>query len=198
MRRTLQDTKKGAYQFDWRDLAKILYALDAGDRGQLIYAMDPLPHAGIAYLLEQINAFDLSRFKLYDREFDGEILTELQDGLREAVIVLLKTDVLADAVRNIETDDLVDLIEDLDDNKQEAILEVLADTDIFAIESSLNYPKHSSGILIQRELVIAPEDWQVGYAFGHLCTTENLAKQFYCVTLVDGKMNPLAKFSLAV
>ena len=130
---------------------------------------------GIVDLLEQINPFDRGLLiRLYDREFDGEILTELQEGLLEEIIGLLKPDVFADAVRNFETDDVVDLVEDLEDNQQKAILEVLADAERVALESSLNYPEHFAERLMQRELVIAPEDWQVGDAIDHLRATDNL------------------------
>ena len=94
MSQTPQYIDQGAYQLDRRDVAEILYALDARDRGQLITAMDPLHIADIADLLEQISSFDRSRLiRLYDREFDGETLTELQEGLREEIIDLLKLEV---------------------------------------------------------------------------------------------------------
>ena len=194
---TAQETDQGAYQLDRRDVAKILYALDVQDRDQLIEAMDPLHPADIADLLEQINPYDRSRLiRLYDREFDGEILTELQEGLREEIIGLLRPDVLAEAVRDLETDDVVDLVEDLRDEQQEAILEVLDESDRVAVENSLNYPEYSAGRLMQRELVIAPENWCVGDAIDYLRSSENLPEQFYHVTLVDGKMHPVANVSL--
>ena len=195
--RTLQDNDQGAYKLHRRDVAKVLYAFDAKECGQLITAIDPLRPADLTDLLEQINPFDRSRLiRLYDREFVGEIRTELHDGLREEIIDLLKPDVFADAVRKLETDDVVDLVEDLDNNQQEAVLEVLADTDRVAVESSLNYPENSAGRLMQRELVIAPEDWQVGDSIDHPRATDNLPQQFYHVTLVDGKMHPVANVSL--
>ena len=194
---TALETDQGAYQLDRRDVAKILYALDVQDRDQLIEAMDPLHPADIADLLEQINPYDRSRLiRLYDREFDGEILTELQEGLREEIIGLLRPDVLAEAVRDLETDDVVDLVEDLGDEQQEAILEVLDESDRVAVENSLNYPEYSAGRLMQRELVIAPENWCVGDAIDYLRSSENLPEQFYHVTLVDGKMHPVANVSL--
>ncbi|MGB1642117.1 MAG: magnesium transporter [Paracoccaceae bacterium] len=196
---TAQETDQGAYQLDRRDVAKILYALDVQDRDQLIASMDPLHPADIADLLEQINPYDRSRLiRLYDREFDGEILTELQEGLREEIIGLLRPDVLAEAVRDLETDDVVDLVEDLGDEQQEAILEVLDESDRVAVENSLNYPEYSAGRLMQRELVIAPENWCVGDAIDYLRSSENLPEQFYHVTLVDGKMHPVAEETFQV
>ena len=102
-----------------------MYALDLQDPDQLIAAIDALHPADIADLLEQINPYYNSRLiSLCDREFDGEILAELKEGLGEEIIGLFKPDVLADAVHYLESDDVVNLIEDLGDKHQKAIVEV--------------------------------------------------------------------------
>ncbi len=94
-------------------MTKILYALDVWGPNQLITAMDTLRAADIADLLEQINPYDRGRLvRPYDCKFDGEILTKLQEGLPEEIIGLLKPGVLANASRNLETDDLWDLFQD--------------------------------------------------------------------------------------
>ena len=86
-------------------MAAILYAVDIDDREKLIELMEPLHAADIADLLEQINPFDRARLiRLYDKEFDGDILSELDESVREEVISVLKPDVLADAVREMESD----------------------------------------------------------------------------------------------
>ena len=122
---TLQDTDNGAYQLDRCDVTKILYALDLQDPHQLIAAIDALHPADIADPLKQINPYYNSRLmSLCDREFDGEILAELKEGLGEEIIGLFKPDVLADAVHYLESDDVVNLIEDLGDKHQKAIVEV--------------------------------------------------------------------------
>ena len=111
---TLQDTDNGAYQLDRRDVTKILYALDLQESDQLIAAIDALHPADIADLLKQINPYYKSRLiSLCDREFDGEILAELKEGLGEEIIGLLKPIVLAYAVPYLESDDVVNLVEDL-------------------------------------------------------------------------------------
>lgn len=159
--------------------------------------MDPLHPGDIADPLEQSNPFDASRLaRLDDRESDDEILTELREGQREEIIGILKTDGLADAARNLETDGMVDLVEDLEHNQREAMLEVITDADRVAVESSLNYPEHSDRRLTLRELVIAPEDCQVGDAIDHLRATNNLPQKFSNVNLLDGKMHSVANVSL--
>jgi len=159
--------------------------------------MEPLHAADIADLLEQISAYDRKRLVLlYDVEFDGEILTELENGVREEIIAVLKPEVLAGAIRELESDDVVDILEDLEQLQQEVILGALDKTERAAVEKSLTYPEFSAGRLMQREVVIAPEPWSVGEAIDYLRTVDNLPDQFYHVTLIDSRMHPVANVTL--
>ena len=186
-----------AYALQPKNVAAILFAVDTGEREKLIELMEPLHPADIADLLEQINAFDRMRLiKLYGKEFDGDILSELDESIREEVIRTLHPEVLADAVRELESDDVVDLLEDLDEAQQEAILEVLEDSDRVAVEQSLTYPEYSAGRLMQREVVMAPEHWNVGEAIDYLRSTDDLPEQFYHIVLVDPKLRPIGNVGL--
>ncbi|MGL5011748.1 MAG: magnesium transporter, partial [Paracoccaceae bacterium] len=108
----------------------------------------------------------------------------------------LSPDVLADAMRELDTDDVVDILEDLEAAQQGAILEALTDVDREAVEQALGYPEESAGRLMQREVVTAPEDWTVGAAIDHLRGEAHLPDQFYHVILVDAEMKPLGYVTL--
>ncbi|OSQ47866.1 magnesium transporter [Marivita geojedonensis] len=186
-----------AYSLGRKAVAQILYAVDLEDRDQLVELMDPLHPADIADLLEQINAFDRMRLiKLYDKEFDGDILSELDESIREEVIGILSPEVLAEAVRELDSDDVVDLLEDLEEQQQEAILDVLEDSDRVAVQQSLTYPEYSAGRLMQREVVMAPEHWNVGEAIDYLRNTDDLPEQFYHIVLVDPRLRPVGNVTL--
>ena len=192
-----QDREDEAYALDRKTVAAILYAVDIDDREKLVELMEPLHQADIADLLEQINAYDRARLiRLYDREFDGEILSELDEGIREEVISILAPHVLAEAVRELDSDDVVDLVEDLEEPQQEAILDALDDLDRAAVEQALSYPEGSAGRLMQSEVVVAPEHWNVGQAIDHMRSTETLPDQFYHIFLVDPRMHPIGNVTL--
>jgi len=188
-----------AYLLNRKNVSAILYAVDIEDKAKLSELMDPLHAADIADLLEQINEFDRSRLiRLYDREFDGDILSELDESIREEVIGVLRPQVLAEAVRDLDSDDVVDLVEDLRETQQEAILEVLEDVDRAAVEQALSYPEFSAGRLMQREVVMAPEHWTVGDAIDYLrgSDPDALPDQFYHLVLVDPRLHPIGNVTL--
>src|SRR6056297_3567120 len=178
-------------------IARIMEALDAGERDRLWAEMEPLHAADIADLLEQISGSDRKRLiSLYGQEFDGDILSELDESIREEVIGLLHPEVLAEAVRDLESDDVVDLVEDLEDRQQDAILEFLEAPDRLAVQQSLTYPEYSAGRLMQREVVMAPEHWRVGDVIDFMRGAEDLPEQFYHIILVDPRLHPVGNVTL--
>ena len=81
-------------------IAAILDAVDVRNTARLSDLLAPLHAADIADLLEQISPSERrSLLQLWSGEIDGEILSEIDDSIREEVIEFLPRDVLADAVR---------------------------------------------------------------------------------------------------
>lgn len=191
------EPEEEAYELSRKDVATVLFAVDQGDRDKLVELMEPMHAADIADMLEQINAYDRRRLiDLYGDEFDGDILTELDDGIREDVIEELEPEVLAEAVRELDSDDVVDLLEDLEAPQQEAILDALDDADERVAREALSYPEESAGRLMQREVVTAPEHWSVGEAIDYMRNSERLPEQFYHVVLVDPRWHPVGNVTL--
>jgi len=116
--------------------------------------------------------------RLWKDGIDGDVLSELDDSIREDIIDGLDAAELAVAVRDLDSDDVVDLLEDLDEPQQEAILGALDDAERVVVEQSLSFPEESAGRLMQREVVMAPEHWNVGQAIDYLRRQEDLPEQF--------------------
>lgn len=172
-------------------------AVEATDARALDTLFDALHPADIADLLEQIEAGERrSLLTLWSTGLDGEVLSELDEGIREEVIQFLPQEVLGEAVRNLYSDDVVDLLEDLEDEEQEKILDALEDSDRVAVEQALSYPEFSAGRLMQRELVVAPEDWNVGQAIDFLRSETGLPEQFYHVMLINAAYHPVGYVTL--
>ena len=190
-------SKEASYFIGKDKMAVVLSALASGNRINLTEALEPLHPADIADLIEQLSTTDRARFIiLYDNKFYGDILSEIDEHIREQVISELNPDVLAEAVRDLESDDVVDLVEDLEEKQKETILNALAEGDRVAVQSLLSYPEQSAGRLMQREVVMAPEHWSVGMAIDFLRNNANLPEQFYHIVLVDPRLHPVGNVSL--
>ncbi|MFD1911755.1 magnesium transporter [Halodurantibacterium flavum] len=178
-------------------LEAILDAVEREDQHRLAELLEPLHGADIADLLEQISPAERrGLLTLWSGHMDGETLSEIDESIREEVIEFLPREVLAEAVRELDSDDVVDILEDLEEPQQEIILDALEDADRVAVEQALAYPEYSAGRLMQRETVVAPQDWTVGQTIDFLRQEEWLPAQFYHVILVDPRMRPVGHVSL--
>ncbi len=184
-------TDRDEVEMDDARVEAILDAVETGDAPRLTALLDPHHAADVADLLEQISTADRNALlALWSVGFDGDVLSELDDAIREDVIDVLPAHVVVEAMRELESDDVVDILEDLEAPAQGKILQALALADRMAVEQSLALPEYSAGRLMQREVVVVPEDWLVGTTIDHLREADHLPDQFYHVILVDEMMRP--------
>ena len=172
-------------------------AVEHEDVGRLHMLLDPLHPADIADLLEQVSDSLRTRLlHMWRCGINGDVLSELNESIREGIIDGLNATELADAVSDLDSDDVVDLLEDLDTPQQEAILGALDHAERIVVEQSLSFPENSAGRLMQREVVMAPAHWSVGQAIDYLRRHQDLPEQFYHVILINPRMRPTGHVTL--
>lgn len=182
----VEDAEDEAFGVTERLIAEVREAVEAGDKARIDAALDPLHPADIAHLIELIDPRERrALLGVWKGGMDGDILSELDDGLREDIIETLAPAELAEVMRDLETDDVVDLVEYLDEEQQGAVLQALDAPERVAVEKALAYPEESAGRHMQVEIVRAPEHWTVGEAIDYLRSGVELPDQFYHVMLVD-------------
>ncbi len=180
-----------------RLLVDVLAAVEAKDAQSVDALLDPLHPADIAHLIEQIDGRDRRELlAVWKGGLDGDTLSELHESLREEVIEQLAPAELADAVRDLESDDVVDLVEYLGDDQQEAVLEALDAGDRVVVEQALSYPEESAGRHMQSELVRVPEHWSVGETIDYMRSDIVLPDQFYHVIMVDARLKAVGYVTL--
>ena len=192
-----EEDEDDEFGLDPRLVEEAIEAVEARDAAQLDAILDPLHAADIADLLEQIGPGQRrALLALWKGGVDGDILSELDESLREEVIDGLTPGQLALAVQELETDDVVDLVEDLDAEGQAEVLAALPAADRIAVEKALAYPEYSAGRLMQSEVARAPSHWTVGDAIDFLRSGVELPDQFYHVVLIDPRLKPMGYVTL--
>ena len=182
---------------DAMPVAAIREAVAAEDQTALAALLEPLHEADVADLLEQLARPErLALIRLWGIQLDGSVLSELEEGVRDEIVAELPDHILAAAVQEMETDDVVYLAEDLDEPQQERILRALDAVDRVAVEASLQYGDYTAGRLMQREVVVAPEHWGVGDALDFMRAEEWLPESVYDLIIVDPQMRPVGMVSL--
>jgi magnesium transporter len=175
----------------------VLAAVEAEDKDRLIALLEPLHEADVADLLEQIDRNERRALvALWGHELDGATLPELEEGVRDEIMAELSDEVLAAAVQDLETDDIVYLAEDMEAPQKERILRLLEDADRVAVEQILKHDEYSAGRLMQREVVAAPQHWTVGDAIDFMRAEEWLPESFYDLIIVNAQMIPIGTVPL--
>ena len=102
-------------------VARVRGALDAGDNGAVHDLVEPLHPADIADLIELFDEEDRPAFAAAITDLmTSEVVAELNDHVREIMMEALSAADVAVIAEELETDDAVQLLEDLDEMVQEA------------------------------------------------------------------------------
>jgi magnesium transporter len=170
----------------------IVDAARADDGKRVRRLIHPLHYSDVADLLERLDRDDRRRVVAATRRtLAPEVLTELDDAVRDEVVQLLDTRQIVAAVRGLETDDAVEILEDLDHQVVSEVLDEVGAADRDAIEEGLSYPEDSAGRLMQRNYVAVPQSWTIGETIDHMRESTDLPVDFYDIFVIDGRTREL-------
>ncbi len=176
----------------------VLDLVEAGDVEAAREKVEPLHPADIADLVELTPADQRHALAAaISGLIDGDVLAEMNDWVRDALIEALEPHEVADIAAELDTDDAVAIIEDMEEEDQRAVLRALDPDDRAAIEEALSYPEESAGRLMQRELIAVPEHWTVGDVLDYLRGEEQLATDFWEIFVVDPAHHPVGTCALS-
>jgi magnesium transporter len=194
-----EDEREDEYELDHELAAAVMESVDAGDRVGVLALIADLHVADLADLTEQIDAAHRRRFiELVWADIDQEILVEVEEGVRDEILSFLAPEKLAEAVKDLDSDDVVYLLEDLEEDTQRQVLEAMEPADRAAVTKSLAYPEDTAGRLMQSQVVKAPPFWTVGQMIDYLRASEDLPEDFYDIIIVDPAAKPIGTVPLSV
>lgn len=158
----------------------------------------PLHAADLADLLQRLGAAERSTLiEALGPDFDPDTLAYLDEFVRDQVIEALGPEAAGLALAQLETDDAVEILADLDEAEQKAILKSLPLPERAVLEQGLAFPEWSAGRLMQREVVAVPEYWTVGQAIDYLRAHPDLPDDFYDLYLIDPRFRVVAAVPLS-
>lgn len=173
-------------------------ALDDEDTDRVYDLVEGLHPADIADLFELFDERERLTLASAIRDLMGvEVIAELNDWVREALVEALPADVVAEIAEQLDTDDAVAMLEDLDEEDQQAVLAEMEPEDRAAIESALSYPEESAGRLMSRDFVAVHESMTVGDLIDFLREHRELPTEFWEVFIVDPMHRPIGTCSLS-
>ena len=135
-KRKNSEIKKIVDGFHYADLAEIIDELDENQRIYLI--------------------------KLIDSDKTSDILTELDEDVREKILKTLSPKEIAGEIKEMDSDDAADILDELTDERKEKVISLIKDDNITEnIRELLSYDEDSAGGLMAKELISVYENWSV-------------------------------------
>lgn len=184
----------------------VVKALADKDGEQVRELLKSIHPSDAADLLEHLSFDERELFvEFLGSEFNPEILSELDEVIRDHVVDCLGMENVALAVKEMNSDDALEVVEELDEDKQQQVLGAIPLGDRTIIEEGLSYPEDSAGRLMQREVVTVPTHWKVGETIDYLRSSvddefnpdSNLPDQFYDLFVVDVNHKPVGAITLS-
>ncbi len=170
-------------QADVSGAARLVQDLKAPDLADVIELLEPDERVALIQAL--------------GTAFDYEVLSELDETVRDQLSEALPNELLARAITELDTDDAAYIIENLDETDKAEVLSQLPSGDRAAIERNLDYPEDTAGRLMQADFVAVPPFWTVGNVIDHMRESDDLPDHFSEIFVVDPTFRVLGSLELS-
>lgn len=125
--------------------------------------LDEIHFADVAEIVNELSEKDATYlFKLLDSDKTSDILTELDEDVRENILGNLSAKEIAEELDELDTDDAADIIGELPKEMVQKVISEIEDREHAKdIVDLLRYDENSAGGLMAKELVKVNENWNV-------------------------------------
>jgi len=170
----------------------IKQALETSDTERVLEITETLHHADVADLISRLS-YDLRTqyIAVIQHRIAPEVLAYLEDQTKKEVLLQMGATGVAALIEQLDSDDALQLIQDLDYEFQKDILRAVSPTERAMLEEGLTYPADSAGRLMQREIVCIPTFWTIREVIDFIREAPHLPESFHNIYVVDPKYRPV-------
>ena len=169
-------------------LQEIIDKIDRQEFELIKTELSELHNVDIAELIEELDEeYGKILFELFEDETSAEILVELDEESREAVLEDLSSQEIAeDLIEKLDSDDAADIIADLPSEIKVEVLSHIEDIEHASdIVDLLSYPENTAGGLMAKELIKVNEKWAVLRCVREMRKQAEEVDKVYTIYVVD-------------
>ena len=161
--------------------------IEAQQGDTLVALFEEYHFADIAGIIDELSVEEAAYLiKLLDSEKTSDILTELDEYLREAILSNLSAQEIASEINELDTDDAADMIADLPEDMVQQVIQSLDDKEHAQdIVDLLRYDEDSAGGLMAKELVKVNENWTVAKCVREMRVQAEHVTRVHSIYVVD-------------
>jgi len=140
------------------DLNNLRKILDVKDKelslNQIKKILKDMPHSEIAHVLESSPPDQRKLlFSLLETSEEGDVLADVGEEIQQDLISGISNEELSEAVKELELDEVVDILQNLPEERMQSILSKMSLRDRKRIEEGLVYPDDTAGGLLNTDVL---------------------------------------------
>ena len=140
------------------DLNNLRKILDVKDKelslNQIKKILKDMPHSEIAHVLESSPPDQRKLlFSLLETSEEGDVLADVGEEIQQDLISGISNEELSEAVKELELDEVVDILQNLPEERMQSILSKMSLRDRNRIEEGLVYPDDTAGGLLNTDVL---------------------------------------------
>ena len=148
------------------DLNNLQKILDVKDKelslNQIKTILKDMPHSEIAHVLESSPPDQRKLlFSLLETSEEGDVLADVGEEIQQDLISGISNEELSEAVKELELDEVVDILQNLPEERMQSILSKMSLRDRNRIEEGLVYPDDTAGGLLNTDVLSVSPDHTV-------------------------------------
>ncbi|KUJ00849.1 magnesium transporter [Vibrio sp. MEBiC08052] len=179
-------------------LREVTEALENGRFVHVRRQLQDMEPEDIAHLLEASPRKSRNvLWQLTDPEDYGEILDELSEDVKDALVSQMAPERLAEATEGMDTDDLAYVLRSLPDDLSREILSQMDNVDRLRVEMALSYPEDTAGGLMNTDFVTIRGDVDVDVVLRYLRMKGELPQATDALYVIDEESKLIGHLSLA-
>jgi len=168
-------------------LAKVRLLIEGINESELLTLFEELHYADIAEITNELETPEaIYLIRLLDSERTGDVLTELDEDLREEILAELSAAEIATELSEIDTDDAVDIITELSEDLAKEVISEIEDREHAAeILELMRYGEDTAGGLMAKELIQVNENWNITTCVREMRAQAEYVTRVHSIYVVD-------------
>jgi magnesium transporter len=176
-------TQPGVTQDTLTQLHEMLASKSLDRARDLLSEMHP---SEVADFLESLPGKSREKiWNLLELEKEGDVLAHLQDAVRSELLEQMHPHEVAAATKDLETDDVADIIQDLPEDVQDSVLLSMDEQNRLRLASVLSYPEDTAGGLMNTDVISVRADVSLDVVTRYLRRMENIPEKTDNLMVVD-------------
>ena len=154
---------------------------------QLLESSSELSQDEIRNLLKKLSSSEIAHalessppkqrklfFSLLETDEEGDVLVDLGEEIQQELVSNISNEELAEAVKELEPDETVDILQNLPEDRMNIILSKMSYRDRKRIEIGLTYPENTAGGLLNTDVISVRPSHSIEVVINYLRDQEEL------------------------